>query len=227
MSTRYSTYFPAPLGERTIESKKPVRSEPFHRAEQARRSILTRADSVAGSTLGRRESAIRRPLNDHQSAQPTVDFESASCSKSRVTARDFMRTCAATLRPEDSIERAARLMAETLSGSVPVVDSSGTLIGIITDRDITVKLVALGASIPHAQVSDCMTGEAFACSTESSLEGCVSAMSWHQLRRIPIVDDQHKVVGTISQSDLACYLCEHPEKVERRAIANILAALAY
>ena len=97
-----------------------------------------------------------------------------------------------------------------------MVDGAGRLIGIITDRDITVKLVALGASIPHAQVSDCMTSEAFACSADSSLESCISAMSWHQLRRIPIVDDEHRVVGTISQGDLACYVWEHPERVEAR-----------
>jgi CBS domain-containing protein len=117
-------------------------------------------------------------------------------------------------------------MRETESGWVPVVDGSGRLIGIITDRDIAVKLVALGASIPHAQVSDCMIGEAFACSADSSLESCVSAMSWHQLSCIPIVDDEHRIVGTISRGDLACYVCEHPQRVEREEMADILWALA-
>ncbi len=137
-----------------------------------------------------------------------------------------MRICEATLRPEDSIERAARLMSETESGAVPVVDGSGLLLGIITDRDITVKLIARGSSIPHAQVSDCMTSTVFACSADNSLESCVSAMSWHQVKRMPIVDDEYKVVGTISQKDLARYLCEHPERVERRAMADILLTLA-
>src|SRR4029453_18183505 len=108
-----------------------------------------------------------------------------------------------------------------------VVDGAGRLIGIITDRDITVRLIALGTSIPHAQVSDCMTREAFACSADCSFESCVSAMSWHQLRRMPIVDDQHRVIGTISQSDLASYLCEHPERGENVVTADILWALAF
>ena len=83
------------------------------------------------------------------------------------------------------------------------MDGSGLLLGIITDRDITLKLVARGSSIPHAQVSDCMTSAEFACSADNSLESWVSAMSWHQVRRMPVVDDGYKVVGTISQTDLA------------------------
>jgi len=222
MSTRYSTYFPAPFSELTVEPNKPAQSEPFHRSKRSRRRTLVRIDSVAGSTLGSLGPTTRRSPNDRQPVQPPVAFQPAS-----LKARDLMTVCAATLRPEDSIERAARLMSETHSGSVPVVDGAGRLIGNITDRDITVKLVALGASIPHAQVSDCMTGQAFACSADSSLESCVSAMSWHQVRRIPIVDDEHRIVGTISRSDLACYVCEHPpQRVERDAMAAILWALA-
>lgn len=125
------------------------------------------------------------------------------------------------------MERAARLISEADNGAVPVVDGAGRLIGIITDRDITVKLIASGVCVPHAQVSDCMSSEAFACAADNSLESCVSAMSWHQLRRLPIVDDEHRVVGTISLRDLAQYVCEHPERVERQAMADILWALAY
>jgi hypothetical protein len=146
----------------------------------ARSRVLASANNVAGSMLVSSEAVIRRPLNGHPPVQPAIAFPPASL-KARTTARDVMSVCVATLRPEDSIERAARLMNETDSCSVPVVDGAGRLIGIIADRDIAVKLVALGASIPHAQVSDQMAGEAFACSADSSLESCVAAMSWHQL----------------------------------------------
>ena len=145
---------------------------------------------------------------------------------SDLKARDLMRTCEATLRPEDSIERAARLMSQTEDGAMPVVDNAGRLIGIITSRDITMRLIALGASIPHTQVSDCMTAEVFACSADNSLESCVSAMWCHQVKRIPIVDDEHKILGIISQSDLAKYLCEHSERVEPSEMVDILRALA-
>jgi CBS domain-containing protein len=138
-----------------------------------------------------------------------------------------MTACAKTLRPEDSIERAAALMSETHTGSVPVVDSAGRLIGMMTHRDITAKLVALGASIPHAQVSDCMTRDAFACSADSSIESCVSAMAWHQVQQLPIVDDEHRILGMISRNDLACYICDNPPITEDGAMADILWALAF
>lgn len=218
MSTRYSTYIPA-SNEQTIEGNHRRLSEPFGRLNRS--SVF--ADGVAVSKLRSSGLDIRRPLNDRQAR---VRFHRERVN-SRVTARDLMTACAATLRAEDSIESAARLMSETHNRSIPVLDGAGHLIGIITDCDITVKLVAHGASIPHAQVSDCMTTEAFACSADCSLESCISAMSWHQLKSIPIVDDEHRLLGTIGQSDLACYICENAERVERGTMADILWALAY
>lgn len=153
--------------------------------------------------------------------------EQTAAKKSDPTARDLMSACPVTVRPEDSIECAARLMSESDCGAIPVVDGSGRLLGIITNRDITVRLVARGLSIPHAQVSDCMTSEAFACSADNSFESCMRGMSWHQVRRIPIVDDEHRVIGMISKEDLARYVFEHPERAERGAMASILWALAY
>ena len=229
MSTRYSVHALTPVGERSTDAN---RVSPSARREQnsarnrPRRKIIPHVDSAAYSLFGNSDPTVWRPINDRPAVQPPDGARCARRLKSDLTARDLMRICVATLRPEDSIERAARLMSETDSGAVPVVAGSGLLLGIITDRDITVKLIARGSSIPHAQVSDCMTSAAFACSADNSLESCVSAMSWHQVRFMPIVDDEYKIVGTISQRDLARYLCEHPEKVERRAMADILLTLA-
>src|SRR6185503_3791075 len=148
MSTRYSTV----LSSAPVEPSKSARGQ----------SVYRRGGGAPLSKMGSAPQSIRRPFNDrHASKRPTsVDKK----SKVRATARDLMKACSATPRPEDSIERAARVMRETHDGSLPVVDGAGRLIGIVGYRDITVKLVAIGASIPHAQVSDCMTGEAFACS---------------------------------------------------------------
>jgi predicted transcriptional regulator len=52
------------------------------------------------------------------------------------------------------------------------------------------------------------------------------AMAWHQVRRIPIVDDDHKLIGILSQADIARYICEQPERVERQMMAEVLLALA-
>jgi CBS domain-containing protein len=199
MSTRWSTYVPNALARTATDG---------NRESQPPRKLVPSLGNHAPErrAIGRQQAPARlRPI---------------------LTARDLMRVCAATLRPEDSIERAARLICESDSDAVPVVDDTGRLIGTISGRDITLKLIAPGASIPLAQVSDCMTSEAFACSADNSLEGCVTAMSWHQVRWIPIVDDEHRVIGTISQKDLVGYLCEHPERVERKTMTDILWALA-
>jgi len=228
MSSRHSAYAPAPVGERSTDGNRisqSARREKIPARNRANRKVIPHADSTAYSLFGNPDPTVRRPINDRP-VQPPDGVRGARRLKSDLSARDLMRICVATLRPEDSIERAARLMSEIDSDAVPVVDGSGLLLGIITDRDITVKLIARGSSIPHAQVSDCMTSAPFACSADNALESCVSAMSWHQVRCMPIVDDEYKIVGTISQRDLARYLCEHPEKVERRAMADILLTLA-
>lgn len=225
MSTR-SFALTLPFGEGV-----PVANREFPQVQRENprrdRSSAAQTEIVTGSIFTGSAPAVRRPCNDQLLGRSAAAIQGAARLRPRVTARDLMRTCSATLKPEDSIERAAKLMGETQSGSVPVVDDHGRLIGIISERDITVKLIAMGTSIPHAQVSDCMTGEAFACSAECSFESCVSAMSWHQVRQIPIVDDEHRVLGTISQSDLASYLCESPESAEPDAMTDILMALTY
>jgi transcriptional regulator of acetoin/glycerol metabolism len=105
------------------------------------------------------------------------------------------------------VENAARLMGELDCGALPVVDSSGRLIGIIACSDITTRLIARGITVQYAQVSDCMTHQAFACSLDSStIEDCMHAMSWHQVKRMPIVDNDHRVIGIISMSDVARHL---------------------
>ena len=221
MSTRYSAVSPL-LPQVTNRALKELQRE---RAQDSARGRI-KEKSNAATTLHTLRS--EKPKSMARQAEHSVNLERESHNwlSSELTARDLMQTCETTLRPEDSIERAARLMNETENVAIPVVDGAGRLIGIVSPRDITMRLIAVGASIPHTQVSDCMTAEVFACSADNSLESCVSAMCWHQVKRIPIVDDEHKVLGTISQRDLAQYLCEHSDQVEPSEMVDILWALA-
>ena len=99
----------------------------------------------------------------------------------------------ATVMPHDSVQFAARIMRDEDCGALPVVDRNGRLVGMITDRDITVRLVASGYNVNHMLVSDCMTEKTFACHAEESVRDCMSMMSRHQIRRLPIVDDRDRV----------------------------------
>jgi CBS domain-containing protein len=137
-------------------------------------------------------------------------------------ARDLMSRDVATVYPRDSIERAARLMAECDCGALPVTDTEGRLLGMVTDRDIAVRLVARGADTRRAAVHHCMTDEAFACDANAPIEECLRTISRHQVRRVPVVDERNRVVGIISQSDLVRQAGANPGRGERRTIANAL-----
>ena len=107
-------------------------------------------------------------------------------------------------------------------GSLPVVDDDGRLIGILTDRDITVRLVARGVNGRNARVADCMTDGVFACHPNDQIEDCLRTMSRHMVRRLPIVQEDGRVIGILSQSDLLRHAGSHPGQGELRIVADTL-----
>ena len=105
------------------------------------------------------------------------------------------------VRPDESLQRAAQVMDELNVGSLPVCDRTG-LVGMITDRDITVR--AMAAGLPSdTQVSDVMTDHARWCTGEQSVQEAMQQMADVQIRRLPVVDSEHRVVGIVSLGDLA------------------------
>lgn len=112
--------------------------------------------------------------------------------------------------PDDKITDAARLMAERGIGSIPIVESKKKkrLLGMITDRDITCRIVAEGGDINGARVRDAMSDKIFSVKTDTSVEECCSSMRQHKVRRMPIVDDKGDCCGIISQADVARALPE-------------------
>jgi CBS domain-containing protein len=131
-----------------------------------------------------------------------------------------------TVHPDDTVERAARLMGECNCGALPVVDSNGRLIGMMTDRDITVRITGRGIDPRRGRVDECMTDETFACHANDSIKGCMREMSRHQIRRLPIVNDRYQVVGIVSQADLARHAGAYQGRGERRAMADVLCAVS-
>jgi len=107
--------------------------------------------------------------------------------------------------PTDTIEEVARFLKTQDVGSVPVVDGHATkkLVGIVTDRDIVVKLIAENRDLRSSRVSDVMSPDPATCSPDDNLEDALSLMSERQVRRIPIVDANHRVVGIFAQADVA------------------------
>ena len=92
-------------------------------------------------------------------------------------------------------------MDELNVGALPVCDQSG-LVGMITDRDITVRATAAGLS-GNTRISDVMTDHARWCTGEQTVQEAMQQMADVQIRRLPVVDSDHQVVGIVSLGDLA------------------------
>lgn len=126
---------------------------------------------------------------------------------------DVMTRDVVTCTPEDSIVDVARLMKTADIGPVLIVDNetSRTLVGIVTDRDIVIKVVAEGQDVQSTRVGDVMSKKLVTCRAEDDVDVAMNAMAQFQLRRIPVVEDNMRLVGIISQADVATRV-DAPEK---------------
>jgi len=118
--------------------------------------------------------------------------------------------------PNDSVLIAADMMKKENIGSIPVVENqqNRVLIGIVTDRDLALKVVAEGREGRATKVDQIMTREMITCSISDDLQVALDAMAKHQLRRLPVVDAENKIQGIISQADIATRLNKPDETAE-------------
>jgi len=107
--------------------------------------------------------------------------------------------------PTDTAARAAQLMKDSDVGPIPVIENELTkkLIGIVTDRDLALKVVAEGRDPNTAKVEDVMTRALVMCRADDDQRKAIDLMAERQLRRIPVVDERWKIVGIIAQADVA------------------------
>lgn len=127
--------------------------------------------------------------------------------------RDLMTEDPSCCLPSDAVNKAAQLMKTENVGAIPVVDDHKTrqLIGIVTDRDLALNVIAAGRNAQNTSVADVMTRSVTACRASDDLEKALAEMSDQQLRRIPVVDDDRRIVGIIAQADIATRL-DAPKK---------------
>jgi CBS domain-containing protein len=120
--------------------------------------------------------------------------------KNRV--RDVMTPDPQCVGEKDSIIDAARIMQSSDTGVVPVVDGK-KIVGMITDRDIVVRLVAEGKDVGKARVNEAMTKSVRKVDEDSPINDVVELMSSAQIRRVPVVNSKDEIVGIVSLADLA------------------------
>lgn len=114
---------------------------------------------------------------------------------------EAMTTQVRVVRPEQTIREAASLMADLDAGALPVV-AGDKLIGMLTDRDIAVRAVALGKG-PDTPVSAAMTGGAKCCYADEDCAAVASEMAEGRIRRLPVLDRDGRLVGIVSLGDLS------------------------
>jgi CBS domain-containing protein len=119
------------------------------------------------------------------------------------TIQDVMTRDVQTISPQETIQRAAQLMDELNVGAIPVTDGD-KLVGMITDRDITVRSVAVGQDPGTTRVTDVMSTDVRTCTTSQGVEDVMNQMADVQVRRIPVLDEASgKIVGIVSLGDVA------------------------
>ncbi|TCK73555.1 CBS domain-containing protein [Acidipila rosea] len=119
--------------------------------------------------------------------------------------KDVMTTLPYCCKPTDTVQEAALLMKAHDVGAIPVVNDCDEkkLLGIITDRDICLRIAAEGEASGKVKVSEVMTRSVETCQAEDLIESCEAKMAMRQVRRMPVVDKQGICVGIVSQADVA------------------------
>ena len=130
------------------------------------------------------------------------------------TIAQIMSTDVRTIQPQESLRRAAQCMQELDVGALPVCDGE-RLLGMLTDRDITVRGIADGLNPDQACVSDIMSPEVEYCLADQDAEDAKRLMGARQLRRLPVVDRDRRLVGIVSLGDLATRESGHIDKALR------------
>ena len=114
---------------------------------------------------------------------------------------EVMTSNVKVVRPDETVQNAARIMADTDVGAIPVCEGK-KLQGMVTDRDITIRATAEGLG-GDTKVSEVMTQDVVSCTEEDDTQEVLQRMSDAQVRRIPVVDQQQNLVGIVALGDLA------------------------
>jgi CBS domain-containing protein len=124
------------------------------------------------------------------------------------TARDVMHAGTTCIREHETLSTEAQLMRELGVGSLPICGDDDRLHGMITDRDIVIKCIASGKDPHTLTAGELAQGSTYHVSADASISEMLMVMEEHQIRRVPVIDD-HRMVGIVSEADIARHLPEH------------------
>src|SRR3989442_7133678 len=130
--------------------------------------------------------------------------------ESNMKCKEIMTKDPVCCLPDEGVQKAAKLMKDENVGVIPIIEDEDTktLLGIVTDRDLAIRVVAEGRDVGGTRIKDVMTTGAVSCRPDDDLQKALDAMEENQVRRIPVVDHNQKIVGIIAQADIGTRLSE-------------------
>jgi CBS domain-containing protein len=171
------------------------------------------AGYAAGMRFGDKPVNAIRSAKEEAREKASTLAQSASSLRSRAmgdsggtidvrTVREVMSASPETVTPETTLADAARVMERADIGDVLIVDGTGQLRGIVTDRDIAIRAVALGRDPNTTTVNEIMTPTVETVSSSATVREAIETMRRHDIRRLPVVDGGSPI-GVVSLGDLA------------------------
>jgi CBS domain-containing protein len=123
------------------------------------------------------------------------------------------------VHPDDSICHAARRMGELDVGSLPVCGQNDKLVGIITDRDITIRATAASCDPDRTPVHDIMTPKIVCCFEDQDVAEAARLMEEKQVRRLAVLNNENRLVGILSLGDIAVRM--HDDRLSGEALERV------
>ena len=116
--------------------------------------------------------------------------------------RDVMTSNPCSIDAEKSVAYAAKMMKEEDVGLAPIVEGD-KLVGMLTDRDIAIRVVAEGRNPDQTKVSEVASNQVVTIDPQQDLDEALRIMAKHQVRRLPVVEEDGRLVGVVAQADIA------------------------
>jgi CBS domain-containing protein len=117
--------------------------------------------------------------------------------------KDVMTMRPRSVRPDTPVSEVAELMDHEDVGSIPVVDDGDRLVGLVTDRDIVVRAIARGKDPRGMPAREVASQDLVTVEDETSLSDALQLMANYQIRRLPVIDGDSRLIGVVSQADVA------------------------
>ncbi len=124
------------------------------------------------------------------------------------TAKDIMHAGAICVGEHETLAAAAQHMRDLGVGALPICGDDDRLHGMLTDRDIVIKGIAAGHDLNTTTAGELAQGNTYHVDADSTIEHMLTVMEEHQVRRLPVIEN-HRLVGIVSEADIARHLPEH------------------